>query len=141
LVQFQYVFPLSNNRKWNVYMDRNRPCHSSGSWLPASHNSGLCSSPGKVMWDLWWTKWHWRQVFFEYCSSPAKHSTDCSTLVIIHYHPGLVQLASSGLSSNGLNYTPLQKENGKLIEIGVTGEGTSIFLYMVRGRTWILFFN
>jgi hypothetical protein len=23
--------------------------------------------------------------------SPAKNSTDCSTLIVIHYHPGLVQ--------------------------------------------------
>jgi hypothetical protein len=25
---------------------------------------------------------------FPYSISPAKHSTDCSTLIIIHYHPG-----------------------------------------------------
>jgi hypothetical protein len=36
-----------------------KPCHSSGSWSPASHRGGLGSSPGQVMWDLWWTKWGW----------------------------------------------------------------------------------
>jgi hypothetical protein len=24
-----------------------------------SRRGGPSSSPGKVMWDLWWTKWHW----------------------------------------------------------------------------------
>jgi hypothetical protein len=37
---------------------------------------------------------------------PAKHSTDCSTPIIIHLHPGLVQWASSGLSNSGLGSTP-----------------------------------
>jgi hypothetical protein len=49
-----------------------------------------CSSPGKVMWDLWWTKWHWGR--FSQSTSVSlvnSHSTDCSTLII--YHPGLVQ--------------------------------------------------
>jgi hypothetical protein len=44
----------------------------------------------QVIWDLWWTKWHWGK--FSLCTSvsPANsHFTDCSTLII--YHPGLVQ--------------------------------------------------
>jgi hypothetical protein len=46
--------------------------------------------PGQVMWDFWWTKWHWGR--FSLCTSvsPANsHSTDYCTLII--YHPGLVQ--------------------------------------------------
>jgi hypothetical protein len=40
----------------------------------------------QVMWDLWWTKWHWGTSV-----SPANsYSTDYSTLIFI-YHPGLVQ--------------------------------------------------
>jgi hypothetical protein len=32
------------------------------------------------------------QVFSEYFGFPANsHSTDCSTIIIITYHPGLVQ--------------------------------------------------
>jgi hypothetical protein len=34
-----------------------------------------------VMWDLWWTKWHWDRFTPSTSVSPAKsHSTDCSTL-------------------------------------------------------------
>jgi hypothetical protein len=36
-----------------------RPCHSSGGQSPASHCGVLGSSPGQVMWDLWWRTWHW----------------------------------------------------------------------------------
>jgi hypothetical protein len=38
---------------------------------------------GQVMWDLWWTKWHWGRF------SPAiSHSTSRSTII---YHLGLEQ--------------------------------------------------
>jgi hypothetical protein len=48
------------------------------------------SGPGQVMWDFWWTKWHWDWFSPRISVSPAKsHSTDCSTLII--YHPRLVQ--------------------------------------------------
>jgi hypothetical protein len=32
-----------------------------------------------------------RRVFSEYFDSPANHSIDCSTFIIIHHHPGPVQ--------------------------------------------------
>jgi hypothetical protein len=49
------------------------------------------SAHGQVMWDLWWTKWHWgRFSRSTSISSANSHSTDCSTFIII-YHPGLVQ--------------------------------------------------
>jgi hypothetical protein len=35
------------------------PCRSSGGYLPASNRGGPGSSPGQVMWDLWWTKCDW----------------------------------------------------------------------------------
>jgi hypothetical protein len=42
-----------------------------------------------VMWDLWWTKWHWGTFSSKTSVSPANsHSTNCSIFV---YHPGLVQ--------------------------------------------------
>jgi hypothetical protein len=42
-----------------VYSKRNwRPWHSSGGYSPVSHRGGQGSSPGQVMWDLWWTKSH-----------------------------------------------------------------------------------
>jgi hypothetical protein len=56
-----------------------------------SHRGGTASGPGQVMWDLWWTRWHWGKFSPSISVSLANsHSTDCSTLIII-YHPGLVQ--------------------------------------------------
>jgi hypothetical protein len=53
----------------------------------ASHRGGPGSIPGQVMWDLWWTKWHWGRFSPNTSVSPANfHSTDCSTLIV--YHPG-----------------------------------------------------
>ena len=39
------------------------PCHGSGGWSPASRRGGPGSIPGRSMWDLWWTKWHWGSFF------------------------------------------------------------------------------
>jgi hypothetical protein len=36
-----------------------KPCHSSGGHSPASHYGDPVSTPVQVIWDLWWTKWHW----------------------------------------------------------------------------------
>jgi hypothetical protein len=74
-----------------------RPRHSSGCYSPASHRDGPNSSPGQVTWDLWWTKWHLGRFSPSTSVSPANsHSTDCSTfiIIIIVYHPGLVQQAN-----------------------------------------------
>jgi hypothetical protein len=30
--------------------------------------------PGKSMWDLWWTKWHWDRFFPEYFGFPLSIS-------------------------------------------------------------------
>jgi hypothetical protein len=49
------------------------------------------SSPGLIMWDLWWTKWRWGRFSPSISVSPANlHSTNCSTIIII-YHLGFVQ--------------------------------------------------
>jgi hypothetical protein len=58
-------------------------------WLPTAAARG--SSPGLVMWDLWWTKWRWGR-FSPSTSVPLAnlHSTNCSTITLI-YHLGLVQ--------------------------------------------------
>jgi hypothetical protein len=71
---------------------RLRPCCSSRGFPPRSPGS----SPGQVIWDLWWTKRHWSRFSPSTSVSPAKHSTDCTTLIIIH-HPGLVQYATSAV--------------------------------------------
>jgi hypothetical protein len=56
----------------------------------ASHCGGPDSSPGQVMWDLWWTKWQWGRFYPSTSVSPANlHSTNCSTITII-YHLGLL---------------------------------------------------
>jgi hypothetical protein len=44
------------------------------------------SSPGQLMWDLWWKKWHWGRFSPSTLFSPANsHSSDCSTFIIIYY--------------------------------------------------------
>jgi hypothetical protein len=51
------------------------------------------------MWDFWWTKWPWGKFSPRTSVSPAiLDSTNFST-VTIAYHPGLVQQASSGRST------------------------------------------
>jgi hypothetical protein len=58
------------------------------------------------MWDLWWTKWRWGRFSPNTSVSSANlHSTNFSA-VTITYHPGLVQLASSGRSTKRLSLTP-----------------------------------
>jgi hypothetical protein len=42
------------------------------------------------MWDFWWTKWRWSRFPPRNSVSPAKHSTNFST-VTITYYPGLVE--------------------------------------------------
>jgi hypothetical protein len=55
------------------------PCHSSDDQSPASHRGGPGSSPGRVMWDLWWL---WVRFSPSTSVSPANtHSTDCSTII------------------------------------------------------------
>jgi hypothetical protein len=58
---------------------------TAATWVGAQVRSG------QVIWDVWWTKWHWGR------SSPStsvslanSHSTNCFTHIII-YHAGLVQ--------------------------------------------------
>jgi hypothetical protein len=33
--------------------------HSSGGWSLVSHHGVPGVSPGQVIWDVWWKKWHW----------------------------------------------------------------------------------
>jgi hypothetical protein len=53
------------------------------------HRGGPSSILGKVMWDLWWAKWHWGRFLSSISVSPASsHFTKC---YMFKYHPGLVQ--------------------------------------------------
>jgi hypothetical protein len=60
------------------------PCHRSDVKSLASHRGGPSSSVGQVMWGLWWTKWHWNSSAPSTSVSFDNHSTDCSTLIILH---------------------------------------------------------
>jgi hypothetical protein len=62
--------------------------HSSG-WLPTV--AALVRAIDQIMWNLWWTKRLWDRFSSITAVSPANHSTDCSTLIIIIHHPRLVQ--------------------------------------------------
>jgi hypothetical protein len=65
------------------------------------------------MWDLWWTKLHWRMISPSTSVSPANHFTDCSTLIIIH-HPrvGTVGQTVADVPS-GLSLSPPQETKKK----------------------------
>jgi hypothetical protein len=85
------------------------PRHSSSGYSLASHRGGPGSNPVIFMWDLWWTKWLWGRFYPSTSVFPANlHSTNFSTITIT-YHPGLVQQASSGRSTQ--NLTALIKKN------------------------------
>ena len=45
------------------------------------HGGGPRSKSGQFMWDLWWTKWHWKKCFF-FLAHPF--STVSVTLPVIH---------------------------------------------------------
>jgi hypothetical protein len=48
----------------------------------ASHRDAPCSIPGKLMLDLWWTKWLWGRISMSTSVSPAySRSTKSSGLV------------------------------------------------------------
>jgi hypothetical protein len=81
-----------------------RPCHSSG-----EESSG--SSPGQVMWNLWWPNWHCGKIFSEYFGIPCQFSLH--RLLHTHHHH-----LSSGAGTIGqlvadvpsaLSFTPLQE--------------------------------
>jgi hypothetical protein len=53
------------------------------SGISTSHLGDPGSSPGQVMWDSWWTKWHWGRFSPSTSVSPANsHSTNCSIFII-----------------------------------------------------------
>jgi hypothetical protein len=56
---------------------------------PASHRGCPDPIPGQIMWDLWWTKWHWGRFSASTSVSPANsHSAERS---ILFYQPALVK--------------------------------------------------
>jgi hypothetical protein len=95
LVEFEPTIAVSERAKTVHALDRSATvtgseelgraiCQAVSRRLPTAG-----SIPALVMWDLWWTKWHWGRFSPTTLVSPANsHSTDCSTLII--YHPGLV---------------------------------------------------
>jgi hypothetical protein len=94
-------FILTNSTVWlNGNIRSNQNCVS-----PASHRSGPGSSPGQVMLDLWWAKWHWGRF------SPANsHSTDRLTIIIIIYHVGAGTTGQTVAAvPSGLSLTPWEK--------------------------------
>jgi hypothetical protein len=74
----------------------------------ASHRGDPGSSPGLVMWDLRWTKWHLGRFSPSTSVSHANlHSTNCSTVTLI-YHLGLYNRPVVAAVPSGLSLTPLR---------------------------------
>jgi hypothetical protein len=84
-VSLNHTFPIS--LCYSIHMGH-AIAQAISRWLPTAAARG--SSPGLVMWDLWWTKWHWGRFPPRTSVSPANfHSTNCSTITLIN-HLGLV---------------------------------------------------
>jgi hypothetical protein len=65
------------------------------------------------MWDLWQTKWRWSRFYPTTTVSPASHSTDFSTLIIIH-HQGLITMGPTVADiPNGFSFTPTPRNGGE----------------------------
>jgi hypothetical protein len=59
-----------------------RPCRSSRGQSLASHRSGPDSIPCRVLWDLWWAKWHRGRFSPSTSVSPAiSNSTNVSVFI------------------------------------------------------------
>jgi hypothetical protein len=76
------------------------------------------SSPGQVMWDLWWTKWHWRQVFSEYFGFHYQFAFH--RLLYIYHHlstgAGTIGQLVADVPS-GLSLTPPQETKKKTVSL------------------------
>jgi hypothetical protein len=85
------------------------PCHTSGGYSPASHRGGPIWSPCKVMWELWWTKWHWGRfspstsVFLPIRIPPIAPQSSISIIW------GWYNRANSGRSTKGAQSHPMRK--------------------------------
>jgi hypothetical protein len=81
-ISLRYILILSTNVRLGL---------PSGLFPSGFPTNIMDSSLGLVMWELWWTKWHWSKFSTNTSVSPDNyHSTDCST-IITTYHPDLVQ--------------------------------------------------
>jgi hypothetical protein len=61
------------------------------------------------MWDLWWKERYWGRLYSRTSISPANHSTDCSTLIIIREWYNRPVLASEIVDSVPLHPPPPKK--------------------------------
>jgi hypothetical protein len=67
----------------------------------------------QVMWDLWWTKWHWVRFPPSTSVSPVNsHSTDCSTLIIRVWY----NRPNSGRRTKCTQSHPTPKEIKKIVK-------------------------
>jgi hypothetical protein len=78
------------NSIWWIHLEQ-RPRHSSSCYSLASHRGGPDSTPGLVMWDLWWTKWRWGRFSPSTSVSLANLFSTNFSIITITYHMGLVQ--------------------------------------------------
>jgi hypothetical protein len=90
-----------------------------------SHRADPGSSPGQVMWDLWWTKWHWGRFSPGTSVSLANlHFTNCSTI------RSIVAAVPSGLKLTPLRIK-IKKEileyRGNLTFLPLPGNSTTTF--------------
>jgi hypothetical protein len=79
-------------------------------WLPTA--VARVRARVRVIWDLWWTKWHCGRFSQGTSVSPANiHSTNCSTTPSSIYYLGLVQQANSGRSTKWTQSHPTNDDD------------------------------
>jgi hypothetical protein len=71
---------MNQPKRINIFMYKLLRHHCSDNQSQAPHRGGLGSIPGQIMWDLWWTKWHWGRFSPSASVSAAtSHSNNCYT--------------------------------------------------------------
>jgi hypothetical protein len=92
MIRWTVLFSLTFVQNWMKPQEMwrlSRPIDQAfGRWLPTAKAQG--SSPGRVVWDLWWPNQHCAIFSPSTSVSLENHSTDCSTFIIIIHHPSLV---------------------------------------------------
>jgi hypothetical protein len=89
-------------------------------WLPTAAARG--SIPGQVMWDLWWTKWHWGRFFSGYFGFPCQFSVHRLLHTLSSIIRGWYNRPNIGRRTKWTQSHPIPKRNYFKWEAGNSGK-------------------
>jgi hypothetical protein len=112
LPKLSWSSSIARGKFWNNILRSARPRHSSGDQSPAFHRDDPGSIPGQVMWDLWWTKWHWG-MFLSSASVflAISRSTSFSIIIILDWYNRALNGRRTKWTQSHLNHKKLKKNN------------------------------